>query len=70
VAIPIGLTACQTRTSLMLMQRTSVYSSAANRAVFAEHGPKGAKVVWLALYEEKKIVDKLPRARRCIPDLA
>ena len=37
---------------------------AANRAVFAEHGPDSAKVVGLALREERKLVDKITKGAR------
>lgn len=40
---------------------------AANRAVFAEHGPEGAKIVGLALREEKKVVDKITKGARMHP---
>jgi hypothetical protein len=40
---------------------------AANRAVFAEHGPATAKVVGLALREDKKIVDKITKGARMHP---
>lgn len=37
---------------------------AANRAVFAEHGADSAKVVGIALREEKKLVDKITKGAR------
>lgn len=40
---------------------------AANRAVFAEHKPETAKVVGLALREEKKVVDKITKGARMHP---
>ena len=40
---------------------------AANRAVFAEHGPDSAKVVGLALREEKKTVYKITKGARMHP---
>jgi hypothetical protein len=40
---------------------------AANRAVFAEHGPEDAKVVGLALREERKLVDKITKGARMHP---
>ena len=40
---------------------------AANRAVFAEHGPAEAKVVGLALREERKLVDKITKGARMHP---
>lgn len=39
----------------------------ANRAVFAQHGPETAKVVGLALREEKKLVDKITKGARMHP---
>lgn len=39
----------------------------ANRAVFAEHGPDSAKIVGIALREEKKIVDKITKGARMHP---
>jgi len=40
---------------------------AANRAVFAEYGPDTAKVVGIALREEKKVVDKITKGARMHP---
>ena len=40
---------------------------AANRAVFAEHGPESAKVVGLAVREEKRVVDKITKGARMHP---
>ena len=40
---------------------------AANRAAFAEHGPEDAKVVGLALREERKLVDKITKGARMHP---
>lgn len=40
---------------------------AANRAVFAQHGPDSAKVVGIALREDKKIVDKITKGARMHP---
>jgi hypothetical protein len=40
---------------------------AANRAVFAEHGPDTAKVVGLALREDRKVVDKITKGARMHP---
>lgn len=37
---------------------------AANRAVFAEYGPDMAKVVGIALREDKKLVDKITKGAR------
>ena len=43
---------------------------AANREVFARFTPDNAKLVGLALRSDKKIVDKIARVQRCIPDAA
>jgi hypothetical protein len=40
---------------------------AANRAVFAEQGPEVAKVVGIALREEKPIVDRINKGARMHP---
>ena len=40
---------------------------AANRAVFAQHGPETAKVVGLALRDERKLVDKITKGARMHP---
>ena len=40
---------------------------AANREVFAQHGPETAKVVGLALREERKLVDKITKGARMHP---
>ncbi|MGD9507480.1 MAG: DUF2000 family protein [Geminicoccaceae bacterium] len=40
---------------------------AANRAVFAEHGPVDSKVVGLALREERRLVDKITKGARMHP---
>lgn len=41
---------------------------AANRAVFAEHGPDSARVVGIALREKRRSLTRSPRARGCTPD--
>lgn len=40
---------------------------AANRAVFAQHAPETAKVVGLALRDERKLVDKITKGARMHP---
>lgn len=40
---------------------------AANRAVFAGYGPEDAKIVGVALREEKKLVDKITKGARMHP---
>ena len=37
---------------------------AANRAVFAQFGPDDAKVVGIALREDKKVVDKITKGAK------
>ena len=39
----------------------------ANRAVFAEHSPEVAKVVGIALREDRKLVDKITKGARMHP---
>lgn len=52
---------------LYIEEMFSTGHDAANRAVFAEYGPDSAKVVGLALREEKKIVDKITKGARMHP---
>ncbi|HMN55951.1 MAG: DUF2000 family protein [Burkholderiales bacterium] len=52
---------------LYIEEMFSTGHDAANRAVFAQHGPDGAKVVGLALREDKKIVDKITKGARMHP---
>ncbi len=40
---------------------------AANRAVFAGYGPEDAKIVGVAVREEKKLVDKITKGARMHP---
>lgn len=49
---------------LYIEEMFSTGHDAANRAVFAEHGPESAKVVGIALREGKKIVDKITKGAR------
>lgn len=52
---------------LYIEEMFSTGHDAANRAVFAEHGPESARVVGIALREEKKIVDKITKGARMHP---
>lgn len=52
---------------LYIEEMFSTGHDAANRAVFAEHGPDSANVVGIALREEKKIVDKVTKGARMHP---
>lgn len=49
---------------LYIEEMFSTGHDAANRAVFAEHGPESAKVVGIALREEKKVIDKITKGAR------
>lgn len=49
---------------LYIEEMFSTGHDAANRAIFAEHGPDGARVVGIALHEEKKIVDKVTKGAK------
>ena len=55
------------RHALYIEEMFATGHDAANRAVFAEHGPETAKVVGLALREEKKLVDKITKGARMHP---
>lgn len=52
---------------LYIEEMFSTGHDTANRAVFAEHGPDSAKVVGIALREDKKIVDKITKGARMHP---
>lgn len=52
------------RTSLYIEEMFATGHDAANRAVFAEYGPEDARIVGVALREEKKIVDKITKGAR------
>ncbi|HET7411301.1 MAG TPA: DUF2000 family protein [Pararhizobium sp.] len=51
-------------TSLYVEEMFSTGHDDANRAVFAEYAPEDARVVGIALREEKKIVDKITKGAR------
>jgi len=52
---------------LYIEEMFSTGHDAANRAVFAEYGPENAKVVGIALRDEKKTVDKITKGARMHP---
>jgi hypothetical protein len=52
------------KTSLYIEEMFSTGHDAANRAVFAEFGPEDAKVVGIALREDKKLVDKITKGAK------
>jgi len=52
------------RTSLYIEEMFSTGHDAANRAVFAEFAPGDAKVVGIALRDDKKIVDKITKGAK------
>ena len=51
-------------TSLYIEEMFSTGHDAANRAVFAEFGPQDARIVGIALREERKVVDRITRGAR------
>ena len=55
------------RHALYIEEMFATGHDAANRAVFAEHGPDTAKVVGLALRAERKLVDKITKGARMHP---
>ena len=55
------------RHALYIDEMFATGHDAANRAVFAEHGPEDAKVVGLALREDRKLVDKITKGARMHP---
>lgn len=55
------------RAALYIEEMFATGHDAANRAVFAGYGPGTAKVVGLALREEKKLVDKITKGARMHP---
>ena len=55
------------RHALYIEEMFATGHDAANRAVFAEHGPEDAKVVGLALREDRKLVDKITKGARMHP---
>jgi hypothetical protein len=52
------------KTSLYIEEMFSTGHDAANRAVFGEFAPEDAKVVGIALREDKKVVDKITKGAR------
>jgi hypothetical protein len=55
------------RCALYVEEMFSTGHDAANRSVFAEYGPETAKVVGLALREDRKLVDKITKGARMHP---
>ena len=55
------------RHALYIEEMFATGHDAANRAVFAEFGPADAKVVGLALREERKLVDRITKGARKHP---
>lgn len=55
------------RHALYIEEMFATGHDAANRAVFAEHGPADAKVVGIALREDRKLVDKITKGARMHP---
>ena len=55
------------RHALYVEEMFATGHDAANRAVFAEFGPEQAKVVGLALRDERKLVDKITKGARMHP---
>jgi hypothetical protein len=52
------------RHGLYIEEMFATGHDAANRAVFAEHNPQTAKVVGIAVREDKKVVDKITKGAR------
>ena len=57
----------EVRHALYIEEMFATGHDAANRAVFAEHGPETAKVVGLALREDRKLVDRITKGARMHP---
>jgi hypothetical protein len=55
------------RHALYIEEMFTTGHDAANRTVFAQHGPDTAKVVGLALREDRKLVDKITKGARMHP---
>ena len=51
-------------TSLYIEEMFATGHDSANRAVFAEYGPEDARIVGIALREERKVVDKITKGAR------
>ncbi|MGF9562362.1 DUF2000 family protein [Neorhizobium sp. JUb45] len=54
-------------TSAYIEEMFSTGHDAANREVFAQFGPEGAKLVGIALRADKKVVDKITKGARMHP---
>jgi hypothetical protein len=57
----------QVPTAIYIEEMFATGHDAANRAVFAEHGPDEANVVGVALRAEKKVTDKITKGARMHP---
>lgn len=57
----------EVRHALYIEEMLATGHDAANRAVFAEYGPGTAKVVGLALREDRKLVDRITKGARMHP---
>lgn len=55
------------RHGLYIEEMFATGNDMANRAVFSEHAPANAKVVGLALREERRLVDKITKGARMHP---
>mgnify|MGYP001550266354 CR=1 FL=1 len=54
----------QAKTAVYIEEMFSTGHDEANRAVFAEYGPDDARVVGIAIREEKKTVDKITKGAK------
>lgn len=54
----------QVKSSLYIEEMFSTGHDSANRAVFAEHTPDGAKVVGIAFHADKKTADKISKGAK------
>jgi hypothetical protein len=52
------------KASVYIEEMFSTGHDAANRAVFAEFGPENAKIVGIAVREDKKVVDKITKGAK------
>jgi hypothetical protein len=52
------------KTSVYIEEMFSTGHDAANRAVFGQFGPENAKIVGVALREDKKVVDRITKGAR------
>lgn len=57
----------EVRHALYIEEMFATGHDAANRAVFAEHGPEEANVVGLALRADRRVVDRITKGARMHP---